>query len=253
MPNRMVIRKAALIALATCIAGGYAMAQHVKVSPHVISGLHAERWQVRRDAFEHLPCHPKDSQLDSLLIQLRFRENRASEYDPDDLFEDDDYLAYDERLTNCIEQIAVTKNCKDAWRSLVYMRYNGDSATGRWLADHPETLPFLLEQTRSRSSFQRMTAVYVIAAYAAKAKAKKAVSPQKYQSLRQLVRKLAVHDELPVRDAAVEGLGVLGDPADLPLLEQIGANDKDQYVRSFALASAKSIKGGTTPETLRRE
>jgi hypothetical protein len=42
------------------------------------------------------------------------------------------------------------------------MRYNGDSQTGHWLAEHDDTLPFLLEQAKSDNPVRRMNAVYVI-------------------------------------------------------------------------------------------
>ena len=100
---------------------------------------------MRRDTFEQIEGNPKstsDPKVSKLLVELRDVENIAASGGKTDLFEDDDYVAYDEQLTTAVEHIAVNSNNQSAWKALAYMRYNPDSVTGKWLAHHKQTLPY---------------------------------------------------------------------------------------------------------------
>jgi hypothetical protein len=216
------------------------------ITPQLLQDLKSDRWQIRRDAFEHLAAS-KDGvhqpRIQALLIQLRERENQESEKESPDLFEDDDYLSYDDQLTPLVQEIAETTDDPRAWRALVYMRYNGDSVFGNWIAAHQQCLPFLLEQIHSRYSVRRMYAVYVIASMLAKAKASShPFPPTQYKALKALIRRLATFDVDPVRFSAVEGLGLTHDPEDAEFIERLSARFTDPGTKEIALKIAQQIR-----------
>ena len=151
----MVFRRNFVVGEVGLMLGMLCQAQPGTVTSQVLKDLRADRWQVRRDAFERLAAVPdgvRQPAVQTLLIQLRERENAATNPvsgSDTDIFEDDDYLAYDEQLTPLVEQIAEKTNNPRAWKALVNSRYNGDFVYGNWIAAHRETLPFLLEQLHS--------------------------------------------------------------------------------------------------------
>lgn len=222
------------------------------ISPDVRAALNSPRWQVRRDAFERIagaasgaPC----ATIRRALIRLRDREDHASEFSPVDLFEDDDYNAYNDQLTRLVQKIAVGTNEPTAWRSLVNMRYNGDSPFGQWLAKQKEALPLLIGQLKSPYSVRRMSAVEVISlrlyySKSAKPDSDTYVSPDRYIYLKDRIRFVARTDAAPVSQAACMGMGVIGDKSDIPLLEQIATSPKrDRYTQKFARQAIEQIRG----------
>lgn len=224
--------------------GMICQAQSVLITPQVLQDLNSDRWQVRRDAFEHLAGvrnGVNQSRIQKLLIQLRQREDQESEKADPDLFEDDDYLAYDEELTSLVQKIAVDANDAGAWRSLVYMRYNGDSDYGNWIASHRQCLPYLLDQIHSPYSGRRLVAVYVLASMLAKSKFSDPFSPTRYKSLKARIRELAAKDVVPVRFSAVQGLGLINDPEDTDFVYQICEGFSDPHLRALALGIAQKM------------
>jgi prophage maintenance system killer protein len=223
------------------------------ITPQVLEDLKSDRWQVRRDAFEHLAAvkdGPRQPRIQALLIELRERENQESEKEAPDLFENDDYLAYDAQLTPLVEQIAETTNNTRAWRALVYMRYNGDSATGNWIAAHRQCLPYLLEQIHSRYSVRRMNAVYVIASMLAKAKASNhPFPPAQYNSLKAMVRRLALNDIDFVAFSAAEGLALTHDTGDAEAVERVSARLADPHARQIIAKIAQQIRDANRGQT----
>ncbi len=220
-------------------------ARSVPVARQVLRDLKSGRWQVRRDAFERLQA-VKDGidrpGVQRLLIQLRQREDQESEKADPDLYEDDNYLAYDEELTPLVQKIAVGTNNSRAWRALVYMRYNGDSEYGRWIASHRQCLPFLLEQVRGRSPVRRMYAVYVIASMLAESKSRKPFTKARYKSLKAIIRRLAGSDnDVAVRFSAVQGLGLVDDPEDTEFVFQISEGFSDPHLKALALDIAQKM------------
>ena len=211
----------------------------------LLNELRDQRWQVRRDAFERLSSssHLEYSFVALHLIKLRSLENIASERSSPDLFEDDDYLAYDERLTSLVENIAVHSGNPEAWRSLVYMRYNADSSTGSWLAQHAETEPFLLEQSMNPSQVRRSTAVLMLALEVTRG----TVPLRTVRRIRNLIRTKAASEDPPVQEAALRGLGLIGDKRDLPLLNEVATMGKDPYVRAFAKDAVTKVRGKRGP------
>jgi hypothetical protein len=235
------------------LAGGWTLlilcelcqAQRAMIPSVVHHDLDDGRWQVRRNAFEMVAANPlvtTDPLLGSLLIQLRMRENSESEKPVPDLYEDDDYVAYDEELTNLVEQIAINGNSPRAWKALVWMRYNPDSQTGRWLSEHKEALPYILELVRSSSSARRMNAGYLLALILSNSKSNLNLRPAKYQSLKAIIRSLALKDDPPVQQFASRGLALIGDCEDIPILERVAVRAKDPFTRGFALDAAKQIQ-----------
>jgi hypothetical protein len=158
----MVNRRNLAVGVVALTVGLLCRGQAGIITLQLLQDLKSDRWRVRRDAFEHLAA-VKDGvhqpRIQALLIELRELENQESGKPEPDLFENDDYLAYDARLTPLVEEIAETTNNPRAWRALVYMRYNGDSVYGNWIAAHRQCLPYLLEQVHSRYSVRRMYAV----------------------------------------------------------------------------------------------
>lgn len=216
------------------------------ITPQFLQDLKSDRWQVRRDAFEQLAAVKdvvRQPQTQALLIDLRERENHESEKPDPDLFEDDDYLAYDEQLTPLVEQIAETTNNSRAWKALVYMRYNGDSVTGNWIAAHPQCLPYLLEQVHSKNSVQRMYSVYVIASMLAKAKASSHPFPtSQYNSLKVVIHNLALNDIDPVSFSAAQGLALTHDSGDADVVERASKRLGDPQVRQMVANIAQQIR-----------
>ena len=222
-------------------------AQIGPIKQQTLRDLNADWWPVRRNAFEHLAAVPdgvNQPDVQSLLIQLRDREDKAANAaDPaPDLFEDDDYLAYDEQLTAMVQQVALKTENPAAWRALVYMRYNGDSVYGNWLASHRESLPFLMQQLKSPYAPQRMNAVYVIANMLAKSKVNSLFPPSQYQSIKRQIRAMAMRGNPAVRQSAMQGLGLTKDAEDAAFLETLAAECKEPYTRKFALDAAQEIR-----------
>lgn len=242
----MVNRHNLTVGVMALAVGLFCQAQAGLITPQVLQDLRSDRWQVRRDAFEHLVAVKngvQEPRVQALLIELREREDRESEKESPDLFEDDDYLAYDAHLTPLVEEIADKTDNPRAWKALVYARYNGDSVYGNWIAAHRQCLPFLLEQVHSRYSPRRMYAVYVIASMLAKAKATANPFPEKqYRELKTLIRRLATKDIDPVSYSAIEGLGLTDDPEDAEFVERLSARFMDPHQRELTLGVARRIR-----------
>jgi uncharacterized protein YoaH (UPF0181 family) len=220
-------------------------AQAGPITPQVLQDLRADRWQVRRDAFEHIAAVKdgvRQSRVQALLIQLREREDRESEKAEPDLFEDDDYLAYDDQLTSLVQEIAETTDNPRAWRALVYMRFSGDSEYGNWIAAHRQCLPYLLEQVRGRSSVRRMYSVYVIASMLAKAKATNPFPPEQYKSLKAIIRHLGLNDIDPVAFSAAKGLALTHDQGDAEVVDRVSARLEDPLAREMIAKVAQQIR-----------
>lgn len=246
----MWIRFVALFAMfCSCLS---IFAQSSKMSSEILENLRSNRWQVRRDAFERIVADPKatsQQETQYQLIRLRCREDRAAEFSSEDLFEDDDYLAYDDQLTTLVQKIALHTNKPKAWRALAYMRYNGDSEYGRWLSQHWQALPFLVEQLKSPHAVRRATAVEVISlrlyySKSAERNPEEFVRREEYRYLKNRIRLLARIDVAPVSQSACMGLGTIGDDGDISLLEEIAADKKrDKYTREFARQAIAQIRG----------
>jgi hypothetical protein len=241
----MVNRRVLSIEVMAFAVGLLCQGQAGVITPQLLEDLKSDQWEVRRDAFEHLAAvkdGTRQPRVQALLIQLRERENRESEKAEPDLFEDDNYLAYDDQLTPLVQRIAVTTDNPRAWRALVYMRYSGDSVYGNWIAAHRQCLPYLLEQVHSKYSPRRMYSVYVIASMLAKAKATNPFSPAQYKSLKAIIRHLALTDIDPVAYSAAEGLGLTHDPGDAEFVERASARLSDAPSRTFVAQIAQQIR-----------
>lgn len=222
------------------------------IAPDIQSALNSPRWPVRRDAFERIAANTSSTLCPaerSALIHLQDTEDHASEFSLVDLFEDDAYVAYYGQLSVLVQKIATTTNNPQAWRALVYGRYNGDSPFGQWLAKHRAALPFIVELLKSRYSARRMAAVEVVSLRLFYGKSAKPgsdlyVSPEQYRHLKAQIRFLARTDIAPVSDAACMGLGLIGDNDDIPLLQRIAtSSNRDKYAQEFARQAIKQIRG----------
>lgn len=241
----MVNRRELSIGVMALAIGLLCQGQAGLITPQLLQDLKSDRWQVRRDAFEHLAA-VKDGvhqpRIQVLLLQLRERENQESEKESPDLDEDDDYLAYDDQLTPLVQEIAETTDNPRAWRALVYMRYSGDSVYGNWIAAHRQCLPYLLEQVHSKYSPRRMYAIYVIASMLAKAKATNPFPPAQYKSLKATIRRLALNDIDPVAFSAAQGLALTHDPGDAEVVERVSARLADPRARQIIAKVAQQIR-----------
>jgi hypothetical protein len=208
-------------------------------------GTRSPKWQVRRDTFEQIEGNPKstsDPKVSKLLVELRDVENIAASGGKTDLFEDDDYVAYDEQLTTAVEHIAVNSNNQSAWKALAYMRYNPDSVTGKWLAHHKQTLPYFMKQATSSNYVRRMNAAYILALMLQQSKQQGKLDKDEYIRLKSIVRRLAVYDIAPVQQFAAKGLGLIGDLDDVRILEEVRDNAKDPYTKNFATDALTQIR-----------
>jgi hypothetical protein len=219
-------------------------AQASLVTPLVLHELADARWRVRRNAFEVVAANPRvtaEASLERLLIQLRIRENIECEKATPDLFEDEDYVAYDEELTNLVEQIAIYGNSPRTWKALVWMRYNPDSQTGKWLAEHSQTLPYIRGLVKSPNPVRRMNAAYLLALILQNSKEDLYFRQGKYRSLKTIIRSLALGDEPLVQQFATKGLGLIGDSDDIPFLKSLSLSAQDPYTGKFAADAARRI------------
>jgi HEAT repeat protein len=222
-----------------------ALGRQSSLTPQDHMDLHDARWEVRRDAYEHLmalPGAPLLPPVQESLLKLRQLENIASNKSTPDLFEDDDYLAYDEQLTKSVQEIAVQTNNHLAWKSLVEMRYNGDSEQGKWLASHRQSLMPLKQLLRSPHSPRRKNAVYAIALLLKYNHGKSWPSPAKYRQLVQQIRSHVTKDIPPVQYSAIEGLGLIDDPRDVPFLEAFIKTTDDETLKSLAAKTIVAIR-----------
>jgi hypothetical protein len=238
------------------LASMLCQAQHGGITLQLQQDLQANRWQVRRDGFERLIALTSSidkAQVQSLLIQLRERENAASNRSNPDLLEDDDYLAYDDRLTSCVEEIAINTNNRLAWEALANMRYNPDSITGKWLATHQESLPALEDLLHSPYFPRRANAVYGISLMLADSKKNKPFTPSKYKELKSSIRKSASDDQWMVRYNAVKGLGLIGDSEDIPFLETLASTTTEPYLKKMILEVVRSIHARQDGPTTRTQ
>lgn len=245
MPNGMVVTRAIVVGVVSLFLGSSCQVRAGTITPQTIADLNANRWTVRRNAFEQVAA-AKDGidnpKIRNLLINLREKENLESNRNSVNLFEDDDYLAYDEELTPLIQKIAEETHDPRAWKSLVYGRYNGDSVFGNWIASHRETLPFLLKQLESPYAVRRATAAYVVANMLAKAKSVKHFQAAEYRRLKQRLRSAAATGHPAVRQSAMKGLALTKDSEDAPFLEKLAKTATDPDTRQYALAAAKQIR-----------
>lgn len=219
-------------------------------STAVDSNLNSPIWQVRRDAFERLAGSPmvlSDHVLQRELVHLRNVENLQAETSSSDLGEDEDYLAYSDQLTEIIKKIAVATNSPSAWRSLVYAPYNSQSEMGIWLANQRPAFPFIVEQTRSKISAERMVSVYLLAMVLRRSKSDHSLSPAQYHALKRKIRYLVKNDIPPVRQSAIQGLGIIGDSEDAPLLETLDSAQINPVTRKFSEEALAKIRKGKTP------
>lgn len=222
-----------------------ALGRQSSLTPQNNIDLHDTRWEIRRDAYERLmalPGAPLLPPVQEPLIKLRLLENSASDKSTPDLFEDDNYLAYDAQLTKSVQEIAVHTNNHLAWKSLVEMRYNGDSEYGRWLASHRQSLVFLERQLQSPLSPQRMSAVYVIALLLKCNHGKSWLSPAKSQQLVRQIQSHVTHDIPPVQYSAIEGLRLIDDLRDVRFLEAFIKTTDDETLKSLAAKTILAIR-----------
>jgi hypothetical protein len=213
-------------------------------------GLSSPIWQVRRDAFERIAG--KSTLLSSQILQrelvhLREFETIQVEKSSDDLFEDDDYVAYDDQLTELTQKIAVSSNSPAAWRSLVYTHYNPDSELGMWLADQKPAFPFIMEQTRSKFSARRMVSVYLLALILFRSKSDHSLTDAQYATFKKKIRYLIENDIAPVRQSAIVGLGRIGDSEDKALLEKMQRTGEDSFTRKVAHEALEKIQKDQSP------
>ncbi|MGC2163261.1 MAG: hypothetical protein WA634_15235 [Silvibacterium sp.] len=222
------------------------------VAPALRADSQSSRWQVRRDAFERIVGEPAILSCPATrntLIKLQEREDAASESVSPDLYEDDEYVAYSEALTSQVQKIAIETNSQEAWKSLVSMRYSGDSPYGNWLSLHRGPLPFLIRQLSSRSFARRGTVVEVISlrlfrSRSAHSGSQSYVPPKQFLYLKSQIRLMAKTDVAFVSQGACMGLGLIGDKADIPLLQSIAdSKDRDPTTRKIALDAIHQIQG----------
>jgi hypothetical protein len=99
MPKQgLIAMRGILVGVACLLLGFLCRSQTAAVTPQTIADLHAKRWTVRRNAFERLAAVKDDidnPRIQKLLIRLREKENVESNMGDIDLYEDDDYLAYE--------------------------------------------------------------------------------------------------------------------------------------------------------------
>ena len=224
---------------------GVCSSQRSDASPALDLDLQAKRWIVRRDAFERIAGNPAvytDPHLISLLIQLRDRENDTSELSKVDLFEDDEYLAYDDQLADLVQKIAVRTKSSAAWRSLVYMRYNSDSITGHWLADHLEAIPFIEDQLHDKYAVRRATAIGMLVNILNDKHSENLMRNNQKRSWITLMRSAARHESTFVRVAALNALAEVGGANELDLLKRIGCCSQPASIRPVAVASASRLE-----------
>lgn len=221
-------------------------AQPSSITPQVSRDLKSSDWHVRRNAFEHLAAvHDAihQPQIQQAVVGLLEIENDAVNDPEVDLYEDDDYIAYDEQLTRMAQGIAETTNDSRVWKALVYKRYNADSVFGQWISAHRQTLPFLLEQLKSPYWPRRMYSIYCVAAMLAHSKKNgNPFTPATYLDLKQRVREFAAHDDsIAVQESAMRGLGLIGDKEDAVFLHHLSKIDSDEDEKKFARDAEKAI------------
>lgn len=225
-------------------ASGDAIETHIP--RQVELDLRSNQWPVRRDAFERLLAIPGASsapEIQTALIALREKEDRESNKSDPDLFEDDDYNAYNGQLSEEVQAIAVATHNPRAWRALVDERYNQTSEFADWLASHRETLPELTRFFSSPYIWRRGIACYVVASMLAKSKTDHPFPAAEYQAYKRRIRWHILHDPLGiVPDFGIEGLALTKDPEDIPTLEGFAARAKLPFDKKLALETAQAIR-----------
>lgn len=220
-----------------------------EISRQVWLDLRSKRWRVRRDAFEHLVAiseAERSPAVTDALIRLRETENEAAQRGDKrerDLYEDDDYVAYDDQMSKQVEAIAVGEDNPRAWRALVHERYNPDSEFGDWLASHKAALPYLSSLFQSPYVWYRGIACYIVADMLAKNKAAYSFSQSEYEQYKRRIRWHILHDTPGiVTGFAIRGLGLTDDPEDISFLEMVAANAKLPFDREQAAKTAEAIR-----------
>jgi hypothetical protein len=248
------VEQVTLLPLILVALGSLGSQNGVTVAPQdLISSLHSTKWEVRRDAFERLLAPPdalKDKKTIDLLLILREKENIESEKSEPDLFEDDDYLAYDERLVKTVEGIAENYHGQRIWSALLNMRYNSDSAFGEWVAGHPIALQEAEKLIRSRYGPRRSNGIFLSAAILAKNRG--AFPQENYRRVRTMIRFHLLHDIPPVRYDAILGLGLIGVNDDARLLDAYAAKCPDRVLRESAIKQAQIIRSRLDSERTQR-
>jgi hypothetical protein len=208
-------------------------AQREVSDKQIDADIHSDRWQVRRNAFELVDAVPDvlaRPDARHRLVELREIEDRAASQSNPDLFEDDDYLAYDDKLTALVQEIAVQTHQRRAWDALVNMRFNPDSDYANWMAQHQEALPSVEMLLTSLFVPRRVNAVYIMSEILASAKkAHQSVAGPEYERLKDLIKNHASHDDPSVSGFAIQGLGLIGDREDIPFLNGLLSSIKDEY------------------------
>jgi hypothetical protein len=236
-----------IVLFALCFTLGIpTYAQREAITTQVKEDIHSNKWQVRRDAFEHISAihlPQSQAQIQTLLIDLRDVENDASAKSDPDLFEDDEYLAYDDKLTARIQSIAVETSQRKAWDALVNMRFNPDSEYAGWLAQHEAALPSLEELLKSAFVPRRVNAVYIIAEILSRDKQSHHLNQSEYDRLKSLIKWHAVHDEPQVSAFSIQGIGLTHDLEDISFLDALLPSIKDDYRRKLILEAKRRIRG----------
>jgi hypothetical protein len=231
-------------------AGSLARAQQVPIPPTLAKDLNSPAWPVRRDAFETLIADPHaldNPAVREAIIRLREKENTESGKAEPDLFEDDDYLAYDEQLGPYIKKVAQTTHSPRAWSALVHERYNSDSPFGRWLATQREALPALTDLLDSRYISYRADACYVILAMLANAKINDPFPAAVYRRYKDRIRWHILHDNIIVVFDGIEGLALTKDADDIPLLKIAARQAPTAFHKKHALDTVDLIAKANHP------
>ncbi len=167
----------------------------------------------------------------------------------------DDYL---NALSDAVMRIAQSSNSQEAWDALVKSGYNADSPFGLTLASRAGNLPALLQAAQSRNPGLRSEAIRVIGEMLKESKAGKVgpIAPEAYLRSKDMLTNSATGgtEDAFVRRAAVDAIGMIADPQDLPLLQRIAVSDPEVVVaengtrkfptREEALKSIKLVREG---------
>jgi len=228
--------KAKMIALLT--AAGVA----AQATPDVRALLASEDPTKREAAFHQLASqNPLTQEARTALVDLLARENAAVKaaflagpgasgtYG-------EGYGEYVGWLTEAVMKIADAEPDRtDVWNALLATSPGpGDSAYGRWLGTHGDkALPYLLryaadQRTDDWDRMNRLDALKSlaqIAAYERRPEAAHDLSAADLQIVESLVRHGLGDADIGVRQATVVALEIIGDPQDLPALDEVAATD----------------------------
>jgi hypothetical protein len=163
----------------------------------------------------------------------------------------EEYVEYTGQLTDVVADNFKRVRDAGALKVLLYSAYNPDSIFARWLGRQGAgLLVFTSEMLRSDHFPDRESAIAVVAHLLTAARDKEvSLSGRDVARARRQLLAASKHPDMSTRAAAVEYIGRVGQPSDLPWLETLSASDpgfdepSSKYlVRDAALKAISDIK-----------